>query len=80
MAGNWTYIEERQGKYPKDRVFGEENHKMNRKVGYKMRKRRENIQNTDQDAAKLRERGNRLDMIEKISFNMSESKQSVVEN
>jgi tetrahydromethanopterin S-methyltransferase subunit G len=61
-------------------VFGEENQKMNRKVGYKMRKRRENIQNTDQDAAKLRERGNRLDMIEKISFNMSESKQSVVEN
>ena len=53
---------------------------MNRKVGYKMRKRRENIQNTDQDAAKLRDRGNRLDMIEKISFNMSESKQSVVEN
>lgn len=61
-------------------MFGEENHKMNRKDGYKMRKRRENIQNTDQDAAKLRERGNRLDMIEKISFNMSESKQSVVEN
>lgn len=61
-------------------MFGEENQKMNRKVGYKMRKRRENIQNTDQDAAKLRERGNRLDMIEKISFNMSESKQSVVEN
>ena len=60
-------------------MFGEENHKMNRKVGYKMRKRRENIQNTDQDAAKLRERGNRLDMIEKISFNMSKSRKSVVE-
>ncbi len=31
-----------------------------------MRKKEgKNIQNTDQDAAKLRERGNRLDMIEK---------------
>ena len=42
---NWTYIEERKGKYPKDRALGEGRHEMERKVGYKMRKRGENVQN-----------------------------------
>ena len=42
---NWTYIEERKGKYPKDRTLGEGRHEMERKVGYKMRKRGENVQN-----------------------------------
>lgn len=42
---NWIYIEERQEKYPKEKVLGEESHEMERKVGYKMRKSRENIQN-----------------------------------
>ena len=77
---SWTYNEEKQEKYPKDRVPGGENHEMEWKVGYKMRKRRENVQNIDWEAANLREGGNGLDMIEKISFNMSKSKQSVVEN
>ena len=42
---NWTYIEERKGKYPKDSVFGEGRREMERKVGYKMRKKGENVQN-----------------------------------
>ena len=38
-------IEGKAGKYPKDRVLREGRHEMERKVGYKMRKRGENVQN-----------------------------------
>ena len=38
-------MEEKQGKCPKDRVPGEGRHEMERKVGYKMRKKGENVQN-----------------------------------
>lgn len=38
-------MEERKGKYPKDRVPREGRQEMERKVGYKMRKKGENVQN-----------------------------------
>lgn len=38
-------IEGKAGKYPKDRALGEGRHEMEVKVGYKMRKRGENVQN-----------------------------------
>ncbi|MCI6919917.1 MAG: hypothetical protein MR817_05325 [Lachnospiraceae bacterium] len=44
MAGNWTYIEERQGKYPKDRVLGEGRHEIEVKIGYMLKKDKGNIQ------------------------------------
>ena len=43
---NWTYIEERKGKYPKDRALGEGRHEMERKVGHILKKNKENIQKT----------------------------------
>lgn len=43
-VGNWIYIEEKAGKYPKDRVFGEKRHEIEQKIGYILRKDKENIQ------------------------------------
>ena len=41
---NWIYIEERQGKHPKERALGEERHEIEVKIGYILRKDKENIQ------------------------------------
>ena len=43
---NWTYIEERKGKYPKDRALGEGRHEMEVKIGHILKKNKENIQKT----------------------------------
>ena len=41
---NWTYIEERQGKYPKERMQGEERREIEVKIGYILKKDKKNIQ------------------------------------
>ena len=43
---NWTYIEERKGKYPKDRVLGEGRQEIEVKIGHKWKKDKKNIQKT----------------------------------
>ena len=43
---NWTYIEERKGKYPKDSVFGEGRQEIEVKIGHILKKEKENIQKT----------------------------------
>jgi len=43
---NWTYIEERKGKYPKDRALGEGRHEMEVKIGHILKKNKGNIQKT----------------------------------
>ncbi len=43
---NWTYIEERKGKYPKDRALGEGRHEMEVKIGHILKKEKGNIQKT----------------------------------
>ena len=43
---NWTYIEERKGKYPKDRVPGEGRQEIEVKIGHIVKKEKENIQKT----------------------------------
>ena len=43
---NWTYIEERKGKYPKDMALGEGRHEMEVKIGHILKKDKENIQKT----------------------------------
>ena len=40
-------IEEKAGKYPKDRVLREGRHEMERKVGHILKKNKENIQKTE---------------------------------
>lgn len=42
--GNWIYIEEKAGKYPKARRLGEERHETELKIGYILKKDKENIQ------------------------------------
>ena len=44
---NWTYIEERKGKYPKDRALGEGRHEMEVKIGHILKKNKGNIQKTE---------------------------------
>ena len=46
MVENWTYIEERKGKYPKDRVPGEGRQEKEVKIGYILKKDKENVQKT----------------------------------
>ena len=43
---NWTYMEERKGKYPKDRVLGEGRHEIEVKIGHILKREKENIQKT----------------------------------
>ena len=43
---NWTYIEERKGKYPKGRALGEGRHEMEVKIGHILKKNKGNIQKT----------------------------------
>lgn len=46
MVENWTYIEERKGKYPKDRVLGEGGQEIEVKIGHIWKKDKKNIQKT----------------------------------
>ena len=42
---NWTYMEERKGKYPKDSVPGEGRHEVEVKIGHIWKKDKENVKN-----------------------------------
>ena len=61
-VGNWIYIEERQGKNPKDRVLGEGRHEIEVKNGHIWKKDKEKIQKTGCTEKKIMKWNRKLDI------------------